>query len=260
MFDSHAHVAFNKFDSDREAVIERALVAGVTGWIEIGADMDSTRKAVALAEKYDRAFATVGVHPDDIKELNEDTWKELEVLAKHDKAVAIGEVGFDYFTGGKHAEQEPVLRRFIAMAVSLDKSVVFHMRSGGGRDANEDLLSLLNCLSDRQRSRGVLHTYSGTVAQAEDFLKLGLYFGISGIVTFKNSGELPEVVRLVPLDRILVETDCPFLAPEPFRGKRNELAYVKYVVERVAEIKGLSFSEVEKVTEENARRLFGICD
>ena len=146
------------------------------------------------------------------------------------------------------------------MAVSLDKSVVFHMRSGGGRDANEDLLSLLNCLSDRQRSRGVLHTYSGTVAQAEDFLKLGLYFGISGIVTFKNSGELPEVVRLVPLDRILVETDCPFLAPEPFRGKRNELAYVKYVVERVAEIKGLSFSEVEKVTEENARRLFGICD
>lgn len=274
MIDSHAHVAFAQFDGDREGVIERArrvrLRQGYgeqasVRWVEVGTDVAQSRAAVALAEHYpdDVLGATVGVHPSDIAALTEDDWRELEELLSHRRVVAVGEVGLDYYRGGWREMQLPVLERFVALAVAHDLPVVFHVRSGApaslagkGRDAHADLPRFLQARD--AAVRGVVHTFSGTAAQAEEYLKLGLYLSISGVVTFKNAGAMAEVARTVPLDRLLVETDCPFLAPEPYRGRRNEPAYVEHVVQRVAALRGVSADTVAQATVENATRLFGV--
>ncbi len=258
MFDSHAHVMFPTLDADRSDIIERARAAGLSGWLEVGVDMDQSRRAVTLASEQQGVFATVGVHPDDIVGLSEEDWGEIEKLADHPTVVAVGEVGLDFYREGKIEEQLPVLQRFISLANQKNLPIVFHVRDGKEKDAHEELLKLLESYPVGECPRGVIHTYSGNVIQAERYLKLGLYLSFSGVATFKNAGELLEVVMKTPLDRILIETDSPFLAPEPYRGKRNEPAYVKLVAEKLANVKGVSFNEIENRTDQNAKNLFHI--
>lgn len=258
MIDSHAHVAAEQFDSDRDELISRTTQNGVTGWIEVGTNVLESEKAVALAQKYPNVRASVGVHPDDIRGLTEKDWRILEMLARTEEVCAIGEVGFDTFRDGNIEEQEPVLRRFIELAQELHMPAIFHVRSGNGVDAHAELLRVLSSYPLSGPLKGVIHTFSGTMDQAQQYIDLGMMLSFSGVITFKNSGELPEVAKSIPLSSLLVETDCPFLTPEPFRGQRNEPSYVRYVAQKISDIRGLSFDEVQKATEENAKVLFGV--
>ncbi len=258
MIDSHAHVGFKQFDEDRDEVMIRAKKAGVTGWIEVGTDVEQSRRAVAMAEKHENVWATVGLHPTDIEGLDEAAWLELERLAQHKKVAAIGEVGFDLYRGGDLDEQKLVLEKFMELANRYDLPVIWHMRSSDEVDVNEVLIEYLSELYESERPRGVMHTFSGNMEQARKYLDLGLYLGFSGVVTFKNAGELIDIVREVPLDKILIETDCPFLAPEPHRGQRNEPAYVKLVAEKIAELRGVGLKEVDQAITSNTEQFFGI--
>ncbi|MBI3273954.1 MAG: TatD family hydrolase [Candidatus Colwellbacteria bacterium] len=256
MFDSHAHIMFPTLTDDRTAIISRARKAGLWGWLEIGVDIEGSRQAIALAEQEEGVYATVGVHPDDIAGLDENGWEEVAKLASHPKVKAIGEVGLDFYRDGKLEEQLPVLKRFIVLAREKNLPVVFHVRDGAQQSAHEELLKLLERYSSGERPHGVIHTYSGSLAQAKRYLDLGLYLSFSGVITFKNCGELLEVATMVPADKMLIETDSPFLAPEPHRGKQNEPAYVKLVAEKLGEIRGVSLEEIEKQTDANTRTLF----
>lgn len=281
MIDSHAHVGFSRFDEDREAVVARAKKAGVKGWIEVGTDLETSRAAIALTEMYEGVGAAVGVHPTEVvneglinsgagsngsrlipsprgRNVFPDSWGQILSLLVEKNVVAIGEVGLDFYRGGSLDGQMRVLHRFVEIGVQRDLPLVFHLRSGDDVDAHEILLEYLEGLSKKKRPRGVMHTFSGNVEQAERFLAMGFYLGFSGVITFKNAGMAIEVVKNAPINRMLIETDCPFLAPEPWRGKRNEPAYVKYVAEKMAVIKEMSFEEVAEVTEQNTRLLFGM--
>ncbi len=258
MIDSHAHVASELFDSDREDIITRAKEHGVSGWIEVGTNVEESEKAVAIAQNYSHVVASIGVHPDDIGNLQEENWKTLELLARNEKVCAIGEVGFDTFRNGTIEAQEPVLRRFIELAQTVHKPVIFHVRSGNGIDTHAELLRVLSSYPLPTLPKGVIHTFSGTREQAEQYIALGMMISFSGVITFKNPGDLSEIAKTIPLSSILVETDCPFLTPEPFRGKRNEPAYVRHVIQKIADIRGVSFEEIEQKTEENTRLLFGV--
>jgi len=257
MIDSHAHVAFDSFDSDRAAVIARLPQSGVRGWIEVGTDLEQSAKAVALAEEYEQCWASVGVHPSDIAVLDDAGWNIIEGLLQKDKIVAVGEVGFDFYRGGSLEDQKKVLTRFAELARERELPMIFHVRDQAGtRNAHEAMLNFLKDLPNEKRPGGVIHTFSGTVEQAKEYLALGLYLSFSGVVTFPTAGEIAEVAKTMPIDRVLIETDCPFLTPDPYRGKRNEPAYVSFVAQRIAELRGLSVEEVDQDTEENTRRLF----
>jgi TatD DNase family protein len=268
MIDSHAHVAAEQLAPDINEVVARARAAGVR-WIEIGTDVAGSQQAVALAEKFpnDMVGATVGVHPSDVGELTEEGWSTLEELLTHPKVVAVGEVGLDYYRtspsglrtagrGGTFERQRPALERFVALAVAQKMPVVFHVRSGKDADAHADMLEFLRALPQSSRPAGVMHTFSGTWAQAEEYLKLGLYLSLSGVVTFKNAPDMHEVARQAPLDRLLIETDSPYLTPEPHRGTRNEPAYIALVAQKIADLRGISVGEVATATETNALALF----
>lgn len=258
MFDSHAHVAFSLFDADREEVIARLQPASVTGWIEVGTDQEQSRWAVALAEQYVNCWATVGVHPDNVAELNEAVWQELTQLIMRKKVVAVGEVGFDFFREGKREVQELVLRQFVELAQRVKKPIVFHVRDGEA-SAHNAMLEFLRNYSDSERPRGVIHTFSGNEEQAKQYLELGMHLSFSGVITFPKKAEvIQEVARTAPPDRILIETDCPFLTPEPFRGQRNEPSYVRFVAEKLAQLRGVTLAEIDRVTEKNTKRLFDI--
>lgn len=254
MIDSHAHVAFEQFDEDRQAVIERARGAGV-GWLEVGTDIAQSRAAIVLAEQYDFVWPTVGVHPSDIAELTEQGWHNFELLVGQPSVVAIGEVGLDYYRGGTQQEQLPVLVRMVDIALARDLPLIFHVRSGE-RDAHEDLLGWLETLP--VCPRGVLHTFSGTMEQAKRYLALGLHLSFSGVVTFKNAKAVRAIVAEVPTDRFLIETDCPYLAPMPYRGQRNEPLYVQHVAAAVAHVRGTSVEAIATLTEATARQLFSL--
>lgn len=242
MIDSHAHVAFSGFNEDREEVMTRAREARVS-WIEIGTDVEQSKKALALGVP-----ATIGVHPSDVAAGID--WAEIKKLLDEPNVVAVGEVGLDLFHGQNLEEQFEALKQFIDLAREKDLPVVFHVR-----EAHDKMIEFLK----REKwGRGVIHTFSGTAKQAREYLDMGLHLSFSGVVTFKNAGEILEVAKTMPLERMLIETDCPFLAPEPFRGKRNEPAYVKYVAQKIADIRGISFDEVARVTEENAKLLFNL--
>lgn len=256
MIDSHAHVAFDSFDEDREAVVRRAREAGLSGWIEVGTDIRQSKKAIRVAEQYSDAWATVGVHPSDIDSLNEAAWSELETLFSHERVKAVGEVGLDFYRGGSLDAQLVVLQRFLSLAIQYALPVIFHVRNGEAIDAHGKLISLLRSYTDDQRPAGVIHTYSGTYAQAQQYLALGMHLSFSGVVTFKNGQGIAEVARTIPLDRLLIETDCPFLAPDPYRGKRNEPAYIALVADKVATLRGVEPEMVRRVTQENTERLF----
>ena len=259
LVDTHAHLDFEKFDRDRPAVLARAREAGVVAIVTIGVDLPSSQEAVALAEAHEAVYATVGMHPHDAKALDGEVLARLRDLGGHEKVVAVGEIGLDFYRDLSPRDvQRRAFRAQLAWAARLGKPVVIH-----DREAHGQIMEVLSGWAVEQGGSplegrlGVLHTFSGDLVMAERAIELGFYLSISGPVTYKNARRLAEVVRAVPLERLLVETDSPFLAPHPHRGKRNEPAYVHLVAERVAEIKGLPLDKVAAATTANAERLFG---
>lgn len=255
LFDSHTHVNFKDFDDDRGAVIKRCLDENI--WmINVGTDAEHSKKAVAIAHAYpEGVYAAVGVHPNDGEKEGE--FSVIEELAKDEKVVAIGETGLDYFRitsdeARTKEKQKELFIKHIELAQRVKKPLIIHCR-----DAHDDLLELLRATRCALlASPGVMHFFTGTKEDAEKYLALGFYLSFSGVLTFTH--DYDDLVRWVPFDRILVETDAPFVAPVPHRGKRNEPSYVKYAAQRIADIKGLSFEEVAKQTTQNARELFRV--
>ncbi len=258
LIDTHAHLDFAKFDADRDDVIDRAKRAGVVAIVNVGADLASSRRAVELAAQHDMIYAAVGMHPHDAKKLDGTTLAELRDLAQQPNVVAVGEIGLDYFRNlSPRDAQRRAFQAQLAWAAKLSKPVIIH-----DRDAHDQVIDILadwaNTLGQSSLAGrlGVLHTFSGDQAMAERAIDLGFYISISGPVTYTNSRQLPDIVQALPLDRILVETDCPFLAPHPYRGKRNEPAYVRLVAERIADLKGISLDDLAATTTTNAKHLF----
>lgn len=257
LIDTHCHLDFDAYSSEVEAVIERAAEAGVSRIIVPALDLMSARAVVALAERFDGIYAAVGIHPNSAAAWQDEWIGELRALAAHDKVIAIGEVGLDYYWDRTPPEtQQRALRRQLELAADLELPVIIHNREAGG-----DVLSLLaeSPLAGTARP-GVLHSFSADWATAEVALDLGFYLGFTGPLTYKKADELRDIATRAPLDRILIETDAPFLTPHPHRGRRNEPAYVRLVAERLAELRGMPLSEIARVTTANALRLFGLQD
>ncbi len=253
--DTHTHLDFPQFDDDREQVIERATAVGVQAVVDIGTDLASSRAAVALAEAYPQIYAAVGVHPHDARTVTGKLLGELRALALHPKVVAIGEIGLDFYRDlSPRDKQHQVFQQQLALASEAGKPVVIH-----DRDAHSEVMAALRrWAASSHQPAGVLHCFSGDLAIAQEAIELGFYISIAGPVTFKNARGLRELVRQLPLEKLLVETDCPYLTPHPHRGKRNEPAYVKLVAQEVAQIKGVSLEEVARITSDNAQVLFAL--
>ncbi len=257
LIDSHCHLTDRQFDEDREAVITRARAAGVQRFIVIGANgaFSHNEKALALADEYEDVFAVIGVHPHDAKDITAETYEQLQKLAQHPKVVGLGETGLDfYYDNSPREEQRRHFRNFIRLARALDLPLSMHVR-----DAYEEAALTLQ-EEGEGRIRGVMHCFTGNVDEAKRLLDLGLALSFSGIVTFKSASDLRAVVNAIPLDRLLVETDCPLLAPVPYRGKRNEPAYVVQVAKTMAEVKSVSFEEIADWTWRNTETLFALRD
>jgi TatD DNase family protein len=255
LIDTHTHLDFPQFDDDRERVIERAANAGVRAIVDVGTDLASSQAAVALAEAYSQVYAAVGVHPHDAKTLTEEMLEELRALASHPKVVAVGEIGLDFYRDlSPRDKQRRAFQQQLALAREIGKPVIIH-----DREAHTEVMDILrHWVEGSHKSVGVLHCFSGDLVMAQEAIELGFYISIAGPVTFKNARRLRELVRQLPLEKLLVETDCPYLAPHPHRGKRNEPAYVKLVAQEVARIKGLSLEEVARITSDNAQALFAL--
>ena len=251
--DSHCHLTDTQFDEDRDTILTRARAAGIARFITIGATGEfwHNKKAVALAREHPDIFATVGVHPHHAKTITPETYDQLRQLAQEPKVVGLGETGLDfYYDYSPRAAQRRHFRAFIQLALELDLPLSLHVR-----DAYAEAADILR-QEGRGRVRGVMHCFTGTVPEAQALLALGLCISFSGIVTFKRARELREVVPSVPLDRLLIETDCPYLAPVPYRGRRNEPAYVSRVAATIAQVKAVPPEEVAQATWHNTERLF----
>jgi TatD DNase family protein len=252
--DSHAHLDDERFDEDREILIESLKENNIDLVFNIGADIKSSKASVQLAKKFENIYAVVGVHPHDAKDVEEDYLDILRELSKEEKVVAIGEIGLDYYYDNSPRDiQKKVFKEQLDLAKELDLPVVIHTR-----DAAQETFDILKEAAEGGKLRGIMHCYSGSVEMAMEYIKLGFYISLGGPVTFKNSKVAKEVAKAIPLDRLLIETDCPYLTPEPYRGKRNEPKYVKYTAEAIAELRGISVEEVAKATSENAKTIFGI--
>ncbi len=260
--DTHTHLDFPEFDGDREHVIERAATAGVGAMVNVGADLASSQAAVALAEAHPQIYAAAGVHPHDAKTVTGEMLEELRALASHPKVIAIGEIGLDFYRDlSPRDKQHQAFEQQLALASEVGKPVIIH-----DREAHQEIMATLrHWVEDTHQPSaishqpvGVLHCFSGDLAMAQEAIERGFYISIAGPVTFQNARRLRELVRQLPLEKLLIETDCPFLTPHPHRGKRNEPAYVKLVAQEVARIKGLSLEEVVRVTSDNARALFAL--
>ncbi|HWC50252.1 MAG TPA: TatD family hydrolase [Nitrospira sp.] len=252
LIDTHTHLDDARYDADRDAMIQRARQAGVTAFVTIGCDLTTSRSAVTLADRHADIYASIGVHPHEVKHIRDDWYDELRRLAQHAKVVAYGEIGLDYhYNHSPPKDQRERFREQIQLARDLHLPVVIHTR-----EAQEDTISILK---EEKASEvgGVFHCFSGDAWLAKDALDLGFYLSFSGILTFNNATMLREIAKQTPLDRILIETDCPYLTPVPHRGKRNEPAFVSHVARQLAEIHpDLSLERIEEATTENAKRLF----
>jgi len=262
LIDSHAHVDGKEFDADREAVLARARAAGVTRMIVIGAvgDPESATRAVALAERDPEIWATVATHPHDVVHLTPDWWAIHERLARHPRVVAIGETGLDYhYDHSPRDQQRAAFARFIELARAVGKPVVCHIRgvdgaaAGSEGDAHEHARAIL---ASGGVTDCVIHCFTGTPDDARAYGERGYYVSFSGIVTYKTAQPLRDAVALVPPERLLIETDCPYLAPVPRRGKRNEPAFLTHTAEVVAKCSGMSYEDLARITSENACRVF----
>jgi TatD DNase family protein len=248
--DTHCHLHFNQFDDDREKVIQRAIQNKIDAIITIGTDISTSKQAIALAEKFAIVYAAVGIHPNDSNEVKNDEIDTIEKLFTQNKIVALGEIGLDYYRLQSSKEQQmKIFRLQVQLARKLQVPVIIH-----NRDAHEDLLNIIMEEKVHQVS-GVLHSFSGSESFLDAALKQNLFISFTGVVTFKNTNYYKLVDR-VPLEQILLETDSPFLSPEPFRGKRNEPSYLIYSAEKIAQIKGIPIEKLAEVSSENARNLF----
>ena len=254
LIDSHAHLDGEKFADDRAAVVERAMANGVVKIITMGDSLESSARSVALTEEFDPVYAAVGIHPEEAQPMTTATDDQLAAWAAQEKVVAIGEIGLDYYwekDEERRALQRAIFVRQLDLARQLRLPVCIH-----DREAHGDMMKILK--TEGRGLRGVLHCYSGSWEMAAELLKGDWYFGIDGPLTYKNAAKLPEIVQRLPAERILVETDSPYLSPMPFRGKRNEPAHVLYVAKKAAELRGESLEAFARATRENTRELYGI--
>jgi TatD DNase family protein len=251
LIDTHTHLHDPQFDADREAVIQRARQEGVDLMITIGTDLETSHQAVELAERYDFIFATVGIHPHDVKTIQDNSYQTLERLAQHPKVVAYGEVGLDFYY--MHSPKDLQLSHFreqIRLAKRLGLPLVIHTRQ-----APEETLSILQ-EEKADEIGGVFHCYTGDLPTAQSAMSLNFSISFSGILTFLKALDLQEVARQIPAESLLIETDCPYLAPIPYRSKRNEPSYVRHVAEKLAQLKALSYEDLTRMTSQNTRKLF----
>lgn len=265
--DTHCHLDYHKFNADRADVIRRANEAGVGKILVPALHHKSSKEAVRLAESNPGVYAAVGFHPTDLEDFSEKAFQEVKELASHPKVVAIGEIGIDYYwvkEPEKRAFQHEALKQQLQFAKEINKPVVIHMREEGDAWFGGASIDLLEILAEWQRGLGgrlaeqpgVLHSFNGNLETAQKGLALNFYIGVTGPVTYKNADEKREIIRQLPLDRLLIETDAPFLAPVPFRGKRNEPAFVGHIADKIAEIHSKSPAEIADITTANAARLF----
>ena len=250
IFETHAHYDDEVFNEDREQLLAGLPEKGIGRVINVGASIETTRTTLALAEAYDYIYAAVGVHPSDIDGLNEETYSWLKAQTAHPKTVAVGEIGLDYYWDNEPREvQKKWFIRQLELARELDLPVLIH-----SREAAADTMEIMK--EHAKGLSGVIHCYSYSKEMAQEYIKMGFYIGVGGVVTFKNAKKLKEVVENIPLTSIVLETDCPYMAPEPNRGKRNNSAYIRYVAEKIAELKGITYEEVVEQTEKNARDMY----
>lgn len=253
LFDTHAHLNAGQYKEDLHEVMERAKEAGVSNIVVVGFDKLTIKRAMELAEAHDYIYACVGWHPVDAIDMTDDDLKWIEELANHPKVVAIGEMGLDYhWDKSPHDIQKDVFRKQIRLAKKVKLPIVIH-----NRDATADIVEILR-EEGAAEVGGIMHCFSGSVEIAKECLDMNFYISLGGPVTFKNAKKPKEVALEIPLDKLLIETDCPYLTPHPYRGQRNEPSYVKLVAEQIAEIKGVTFEEIARATSDNAKKLFGI--
>lgn len=254
LFDTHAHYDDEKFDNDRAQAIGRAVENGVSLIVNASSDVETSKKSIELAQQYEFIYAAVGIHPHEVEGIKEADLEQLKELSGNcKKVVAIGEIGLDYYydTAPRHLQREWFARQ-INTAREIGLPIIVH-----NRDSHQDAMDIIKA-EKASDVGGVFHCYSGSLEMARELIKLNFYIAVGGVVTFKNARRIAEVVSYVPEDRLLIETDCPYLAPEPFRGKRNESSYIINVARKIAEIRNTSFENVASFTTENGKRLFKI--
>ncbi|MCI5869124.1 MAG: TatD family hydrolase [Dorea sp.] len=250
IFDTHAHYDDEQFDADREELLNSMAEQGVGTIVNVSASYPSCEQVTEMVQKYPFMYAAVGVHPDHVGELNEETFVRMKKLFANDKVIAVGEIGLDYYWDNEsHDLQKAWFIRQLELARELDLPVLIH-----SREAAADTMDIMK--EHAEGISGVIHCYSYSKEMAREYVKMGFYIGVGGVVTFKNARKLKETVVEIPLTSIVLETDCPYLAPEPNRGKRNNSAYIRYVAEEIAKIKGITYEEVVAQTEENARKMY----
>jgi TatD DNase family protein len=253
LFDTHVHLNAEQFKEDREEVIKRASEAGVEYMVVVGFDRQTIKDAIEIADKFPNIYAAVGWHPVDAIDMTDEDLLWIEELASHPKVVALGEMGLDYHWDKSPKDiQKEVFRKQIALAKKVKLPIIIH-----NREATEDIVEILK-EEHAEEVGGIMHCFSSTPEIALECIQMNFYISLGGPITFKNAKEPKEVAKIVPNDRLLIETDCPYLAPHPYRGKRNEPAYIRLVAEKIAELKGISLEELGKITTENAKKLFGI--
>lgn len=253
IFDSHAHYDDKQFDKDRKTLLNDLKKQGVGFVVNVGASLETTKKAIELADEFDFIYAAAGVHPNETQELEEDNFCWLKEQTNHKKVVAVGEIGLDYYWDEPaRSVQKQWFERQLEMAREVKLPVIIH-----SRDAAKDTLDMMKSLHAEDIG-GVVHCFSYGKETARDYLNMGYYLGIGGVVTFNNAKKLKEVVEYTPLENILLETDCPYLAPVPKRGKRNYSGNLRFVAEEIAKIKNVSYEEVVNITEDNTKKMYGI--
>ncbi len=250
IFDTHAHYDDEKFDEDREDLLTSLPSKGVINVINCGCDLDSSLKSIKFTEKYGYFYSAVGIHPSNITDGSYDELEKIKELYSHPKCVAVGEIGLEYhYDFVPKDKQLDIFEKQIALANELDLPVIVH-----DREAHEDTMNLLK----KYKPMGVVHCFSGSVEMAKEVLKLGMYIGLGGAVTFKNARKPLEVAEFVPTDRLLLETDCPYMSPVPFRGQRNSSDLIAFSAEKIAEVKGMDTQALIDIANENAHSLFNI--
>ncbi len=250
-FETHAHYDDKKFDEDRDEILQGLKNHNVGYVVNIGADMKSSYNSIKLAEKYDFVYASVGVHPHEAISVKEEDYKTLENWLQQEKVVALGEIGLDfYYDFSPRDIQRQIFKRQLKICENITKPVIIH-----SREASQEVFDIIK---DSKVRKGVVHAYSGSLEMALEYIKLGFYIGVGGVLTFKNANKLLNVVENIPLEHILIETDSPYLAPVPVRGTRNNSQNLKYIVEKISEIKQIEPEKVEKITLETAKKFFCI--
>lgn len=261
IFDSHAHYDDDRFAEDRDELLGSMSENGVEYIVNVGSSIETTKTTLEIINKYPFVYGSAGVHPEECADMTEQDIKWLEQICDNKRIVAIGEIGLDYHWGEPSRDiQVKWFKRQLELAVKLNKPVIIH-----SRDAAEDTMNILKEYHDKMsegKSKddilGVLHCFSNSAQMAKEYVSMGYYIGVGGVVTFKNAKKLKEVVEVVPIEKILIETDCPYMAPEPHRGSRNDSTYLKYVVQKIGEIKGIEPEEVVRITRDNALNMYRI--